>query len=97
MKTFADHGCDERPSRRTFLTELAALGAGTLLPGCQAVAPPPEHTAPFRIDVHHHLAPPGFIKEIVARKTGQTPLTKWAPAQSIDAMDKAGIALSIPR
>ena len=79
--------------RRTFLGGLAALGASAVLPGCQSVAP--ERTAPSRIDVHHHLAPPGFIKEIVARKTGQRPLMAWTPAQSIAAMDRAGIATAI--
>jgi hypothetical protein len=59
---------DGVPPRRTFLSGLAALGASSVLPGCQSVAP--ERTAPSRIDVHYHLAPPGFIKEIVARKTG---------------------------
>lgn len=79
--------------RRRFLTGLAALGAGAVLPGCQSVAP--ERAAPYRIDVHHHLAPPGFIKEIVARKTGQRPLMEWTPARSVEAMDKAGIATAI--
>ena len=72
-----------------------ALGAGTLLPGLQTAAQAPERAAPFRVDVHHHLAPPGFIREIVARKTEQRPLMEWTPAKSIDAMDRAGIATSI--
>ncbi len=86
---------DGFPSRRHFLSGLAALGAGTLLPGCQTVAPAPERVAPFRVDVHHHLAPPGFIREITARKTEQRPLMEWTPGKSIDAMDRAGIATSI--
>ena len=81
------------PPRREFLAGLAALGAGAVLPGCQSVAP--ERAAPFRIDVHHHLAPPGFVREIVARKTGQRPLMEWTPAKSIEAMDKAGVATAI--
>ena len=83
------------PLRRRFVTGLTALGASALLPGCQSVGKAPEKAAPFRIDVHHHLSPPGFVKEIVARKTGQRPLIGWTPASSIEAMDKAGIATSI--
>jgi predicted TIM-barrel fold metal-dependent hydrolase len=78
--------------RRRFLTGLAALGAGAVLPGCQSAG---QGRAPSRIDVHHHLAPPGFIKEIVARKTGQRPLMEWTPAKSVAEMDKAGIATAI--
>jgi predicted TIM-barrel fold metal-dependent hydrolase len=44
-----------------------------------------------RIDIHHHHAPPGFVKEITARKTGQHALIDWTPAKSIEDMDKAGV------
>ena len=80
-----DSSHDGLASRRQFLSGLAALGAGTVLPACQSVAPAPERSTPFRIDVHHHLAPPGFIREITARKTEQRPLMEWTPAQSIAA------------
>mgnify|MGYP003345371603 FL=1 len=82
-------------ARRQFLSGLAAIGAGSLLSGCQTTVQGAVGVAPFRIDVHHHLAPPGFIREIVARKTGQVPLMEWTPAKSIDSMDKAGIATSM--
>jgi predicted TIM-barrel fold metal-dependent hydrolase len=82
-------------ARRQFLSGLAAIGAGSLLSGCQTTGQGAVGVAPFRIDVHHHLAPPGFIREIVARKTGQVPLMEWTPAKSIDSMDKAGIATSM--
>lgn len=86
---------DNGLSRRTFLGGLAACGANALLPQCLAATPAAEDIAPFRIDVHHHLAPPGFVREIVARKTGQRPLMEWTPAKSIEAMDRAGIATAI--
>jgi predicted TIM-barrel fold metal-dependent hydrolase len=86
---------DDALARRSFLGGLAALGASALLPGCQSTAKAPASGALSRIDVHHHLSPAGFVKEIVARKTGQRPLAEWTPAKSIEAMDKAGIATSI--
>jgi 6-methylsalicylate decarboxylase len=48
-----------------------------------------------RIDVHHHLSPPGFVKEIAARKTGQKPLEDWTPARAIEDMDNGGVATAI--
>ncbi len=90
-----NRGFDVFAARRQFLGGLAVLGAGTLLPGCQTTAPAVQRAAPFRIDVHHHLAPPGFVREITARNTGQRPLMEWTPAKSIEAMDKAGIATSM--
>ena len=86
---------DDALKRRSFLGGFAALGASALFPGCQTAAQAPARVSPFRIDVHHHLAPPDFVKEIVARKTGQRPLVEWTPARSIEAMDKAGVATSI--
>lgn len=86
---------DDALKRRSFLGGLAALGASALFPGCQTTAQAPARVAPFRIDVHHHLSPPDFVKEIVTRKTGQRPLVEWTPAKSIEAMDKAGVATSI--
>src|SRR5258708_18590550 len=56
--------------------------------------------APHRIDTHHHPYPPVYIA-----KTGEVlkhtthafyeRLTKWQPAQAIEAMDKSGIAVSV--
>jgi predicted TIM-barrel fold metal-dependent hydrolase len=48
-----------------------------------------------RIDVHHHHSPPEFARTIDRLKTGQQPLVDWTPAQSIDDMDRAGIATAI--
>jgi predicted TIM-barrel fold metal-dependent hydrolase len=84
--------------RRAFLTGMAALGASAVL-GFRTSATQAQTSAavgkPFRIDTHHHISSPGFIKEISGRRTGQVPLMKWTPAQSIDDMDKGGVATSI--
>jgi predicted TIM-barrel fold metal-dependent hydrolase len=83
--------------RRGFLTGLAALGAGTVLGAGRSSAQTSGVAASktSRIDIHHHISSPGFIKEITERRTGQLPLMKWTPAQSIDDMDKGGVATSI--
>jgi len=46
--------------------------------------------------VHHHLAPPKWIADVVVgRKTGQRPLANWTPAKAIEDMDKGGVATSV--
>ena len=73
-----------------------AFGLGIALasePACAQAALPAGK--PFRIDVHHHVSSPGFIAEISGRRTGQVPLMKWTVAQSLDDMDKGGVATAI--
>ncbi|HVY59897.1 MAG TPA: amidohydrolase family protein [Xanthobacteraceae bacterium] len=85
-----------RCGRRHFLTGMAAVTAGSLLPraaGAQSATTGAE--TPFRIDTHHHLSSPGFIAEIKGRRTGQIPLMNWTPAKSIEDMDQGGVATSI--
>ncbi len=87
------------PSRRTVLQWLAAAGVRSVLParGLLARAAIPAAAAPAgRIDVHHHVVPPFYVKAneqaILATKL---PLPNWTPAASIEAMDKNGIATSM--
>lgn len=48
------------------------------------------------IDVHHHLAPPRWISDVVlGRNTGQRPLADWSPAKAIEDMDKGGVATAV--
>ena len=47
---------------------------------------------PHRIDVHHHLSPPGYITEIVKAKVASRPTLDWTPARGIEDMDRAGVA-----
>ncbi|HEY2859310.1 MAG TPA: amidohydrolase family protein [Terracidiphilus sp.] len=66
--------------RREFLAGIAC----TLAKGAE--------TAPHRIDVHHHLFPPAYRAAI---GTQAAPLPQWSPAQSIEEMDKGGIATAV--
>jgi predicted TIM-barrel fold metal-dependent hydrolase len=80
-------------SRRRFLAEGLAAGAALGL-GVSAAAAQGEK--PHRIDVHHHLAPPRWIADVVVgRKTGQRPLADWTPQRSIEDMDRGGVATSM--
>jgi len=85
------------PPRRRFLRGLAALGAGALLPGCQtaSTAPAPAAGGPYRIDVHHHLAPPRYIAALGSKLADQRPVREWTPQKSIADMDAAGVATSV--
>ncbi len=81
--------------RRDFLAGMAAFAAGSWLGSRHGAAQTPAASKPFRIDVHHHFSSPGFIAEITGRRTGQTPLMRLTAAQSIEDMDKGGVATSI--
>jgi predicted TIM-barrel fold metal-dependent hydrolase len=53
----------------------------------------PGARKPFRIDVHHHIAPPAYVEEMRSLLFG--PTLGWSPQRSIDDMDEAGVATSI--
>ena len=76
--------------RREFLGNLAALGASAMLPGCQTM----DQAAgkPHRIDVHHHIASPGYTAALKSLMRGHA---KWSVQASLEDMDKSGIAASI--
>lgn len=84
-------------SRREFLIGLAALGAAAIVPKALAVAQTSAAAPaqPFRIDTHHHFSSPGQVAELLARKTGQTPLIEWTVQKSLEDMEKGGVATSI--
>ena len=72
-------------SRRGFL---GALGAAAITGRARA-------DTPFRVDVHHHIYPPGYIAAS-ARHTRMIPLmTDWTPQHSLEQMDLAGIRTSM--
>ncbi len=86
------------PSRRRFLHLMAAAGAGAILPAGELLAQASSAIAPTkgRIDVHHHLLPPFYMKvmekEIAA--SGRS-LPPWTPEKSLEAMDRNGIATAM--
>lgn len=81
--------------RRRFLQGGAALAAGALLPGCEALPKTAAAAPAHRIDIHHHLLPPKYVAELPKLVKGESPPTNWTPARSLDDMDKNGIAMSM--
>ena len=56
---------------------------------------PPDVKNTRGIDVHHHYAPPGWLKVLAEQKAlNVEPWMGWTPAKAIEAMDKAGVATS---
>jgi predicted TIM-barrel fold metal-dependent hydrolase len=75
-------------SRRRFLTGAAALGVQALLGGCQTTGGPAPGK-PYRIDVHHHFAPPGYSAALKALMRGHA---QWSVQGSLEEMDRSSIA-----
>ena len=84
--------CSYEASRRDFLIGLGAVGAAALLP-LRAQATAPAQT--FRIDVHHHLASPGWLAEVTKRNVGNATMRTWTPETSLAELDKSGTAAAI--
>lgn len=78
-------------SRRDVFKTLAAGAALT-----QAGSLFAQKTKPGRIDVHHHLYPPGYMAAMAAemKATGFNP-RPWTPQTSIEMMDKHGVATAM--
>jgi|SRR5579859_1231778 len=72
-------------NKREFLAALAALGVTPLW------AQPSGRGQ--RIDVHHHILPPEYVKAIAARRETRVP--EWSPQRSLDELDGAGIATAM--
>lgn len=71
--------------RRTFLaaslTSIASLTS--------------RSAGPWRIDIHHHFAPPAWIADVKGRPLLQPANTRWTPQQSIEDMDRGGVSAAM--
>ena len=77
--------------RRGFLT--AALGVA--LAPCCAAAAQRSAAGPRRLDLHHHFAPPAWVSDVTGRPLLQPANTRWTPEQSIEDMDRGGVAAAV--
>ena len=84
-------------SRREFLKSLAVAGAGAMLPvsGSMKLGAQVTRSTQGRIDVHHHMAPPFYVKAMEQEIAPTAAYRNWSPAVSIEKMDKANVATSI--
>jgi 6-methylsalicylate decarboxylase len=86
-------------SRRDFIKSLSTIGAGATISAsgllAQAVAPGTRSLS-GRIDVHHHLYPPFYVKAMEEDLKAQGfAMRPWTPEASIERMDKAGVATAM--
>ena len=81
--------------RRAFL--FAALGV-VAAPCCArltAAAQLPSSPRRGWIDLHHHFAPPAWVTEVRGRPLLQPANTRWTLEQSIEDMDRGGVAAAV--
>lgn len=50
---------------------------------------------PHRIDVHHHISPPGYIAELDPKGILTRETLEWTPQQSLELMDKGGVQVAL--
>lgn len=82
--------------RELLLGVLASLALCPRLRGAvPGVVAQPAVGKPARIDMHHHFAPPAWVAEVKGRPLLQAANTTWTPAQSIDDMDRGGVATAV--
>jgi predicted TIM-barrel fold metal-dependent hydrolase len=82
--------------RRTFLSSalgLAVAARGSRILG--AIQKPDAAANPRRIDMHHHFAPPAWVADVKGRPLLQPANTRWTPEQSIEDMDRGGVAAAV--
>src|SRR5881296_68597 len=79
----------ESLSRRRFLGELTAIGAVALVSG-GASATQRGAARAGRINIHHHLTAPAYVKFLIENKVREFP--NKSVAEGLEDMDRAGIA-----
>src|SRR6267378_197058 len=85
--------------RRSFLTAaMASLGvtlAASRDRATEAAQTSGGNGNARRIDMHHHFAPPAWVAEVRGRPLLQPANTRWTPEQSIEDMDRGGVAAAV--
>jgi predicted TIM-barrel fold metal-dependent hydrolase len=81
-------------SRRSFLGGAAAVAATA---AASSLVPPAAlaQAKPYRIDVHHHIAPPSWLNAMDIIGRTNPPLARWSVQRTLEDMDKGGVATAI--
>ena len=69
-------------------------GAGRLFDPADGARARTSAAAPAAIDVHHHVSPPAWLTAVRAAASIRSP-TNWSVQNSLDDMDRGGVATSI--
>jgi predicted TIM-barrel fold metal-dependent hydrolase len=88
-----DGGTGAVSRRGVLLSGGATIAAAGIAVGAASAGRAQTAAKPFRIDVHHHISPPSYVKETF--KLQQPPSLAWSPERSLEDMDKAGVAVAI--
>ena len=91
-----DHRESSLTSRREFLTSVAAVGIGTVLPASGLIAQVASGGGPKGglIDVHSHYSSPGLVAAIGQKRLGAA-VANWVPEKSLEDMDGAGVSTGL--
>lgn len=81
--------------RRSFLEVALAAAFATGFSRSGIAAQTSADVSPRRIDMHHHFAPPAWVADVKGRPLLQPANTRWTPEQSIEDMDKGGVAAAV--
>src|ERR1700730_2560560 len=85
--------------RRSFLTSaIATLGVAATAgrAGFLAARPQTDDTSKkFRIDAHHHFAPPTWVEAMKGNKLLQVANTTWTAEKSLEDMDRGGASAAL--
>ena len=88
-------------ARRDLLKRLAVVGAGLACPSAallaaQDAASGATRVTRGRIDVHHHMTPPFYLKEMEKELVATGFVNRpWTPQTSLEAMDKSGVEVAL--
>src|SRR4030095_15198836 len=79
--------------RELLLGLLAASGHAAFTSAAAAQGSTPVR--PYRIDAHHHFAPPAWVTAVKGRPLLQPANTTWTRARSLEDMDRGGVAAAL--
>lgn len=82
-------------ARRSFLEMALSMAVTMHFGGRSTAAQQPTLAGPRRIDMHHHFAPPAWVADVKGRPLLQPANTRWTPEQSIEDMDRGGVAAAV--